>query len=91
MYIDKYGKEITKKLAKLRKKDFKHFTIVIKKIDKILENPEHLHKFLRYEMKGEQRIHIGHFILTFTIDKKKKIISFYDYDHHDNVYRWLYD
>ena len=86
MYIDKYSEEITKKLAKLKKKDHKHYLIVRKKIDWILANPEHSYKGLHYNMKGISRIHIGHFVLTFRIDSINKIIYFEDYDHHDKIY-----
>ena len=87
MYVDKYSEEITKKLAKLKKKDSTHFSIVIKKIDWILANPEHRYKDLHYSMKGVSRVHIGHFVLTFKIDNLNKIIYFEDYNHHDNIYK----
>ncbi len=87
MYVDRYSEEITKKLAKLKKKDTKHFEVVRKKMDWILDNPEHKYKDLHFNMKGMNRIHIGHFVLVFVIDKINKIISFEDYDHHDNIYK----
>ena len=87
MYTDKYSKEITRKLAKLKKKDPKHFEIVRKKMDWILENPEHRYKGLHFNMKEINRIHIGHFVLTFSVDNINKIVSFEDYDHHDNIYK----
>ena len=37
-------------------------------------------------MKGVLRVHLGHFVLAFIIDHKNKLVSFEDYDHHDNVY-----
>ncbi len=86
MYKDLYSEEITKKLAKLRKKDPNHFSKVMKKIDFILANPKHSYKFLHHTMKGINRVHLGHFVLAFVIDYKKKIISFEDYDHHDKIY-----
>jgi mRNA-degrading endonuclease RelE of RelBE toxin-antitoxin system len=87
MYSDRYSETIIKKLAKLKKKDAKHYVTVRKKMDWILSNPEHRYKLLHYTMKGINRIHIGHFVLTFIIDHKKKIVSFEDYDHHDKIYR----
>ncbi len=87
MYSDKYSEEITKKLAKLKKKNIKHYQNVRKKMDWVLEHPKHDYKFLGYDMKGVQRVHIGHFVLTFIIDYNNKIISFEDYDHHDNIYK----
>ncbi|MEK6835134.1 MAG: hypothetical protein AABX61_02625 [Nanoarchaeota archaeon] len=87
MYVDKYSEEITKKLAKLKKKDLTHFNLVRKKMDWILSNPEHRYKDLHYSMKGVSRVHIGHFVLTFKIDNLNKIIYFEDYNHHDNIYK----
>ena len=87
MYTDKYSEEITKKLAKLKKKDAKHYQNVRKKMEWILEHPEHEYKFLGYEMKRVNRVHIGHFVLTFIIDHSNKVISFEDYNHHDKIYK----
>jgi mRNA-degrading endonuclease RelE of RelBE toxin-antitoxin system len=86
LYRDAYTEEITKKLAKLKKRDSKHYEIVRKKMDWILNNPEHNYKDLHYELKGFNRIHIGHFVLVFSINHIEKIVSFKDYDHHDNIY-----
>lgn len=87
MYADLYSKEITRKLTKLKKKDSQHYQIVRKRIDWILANPEHRYKDLRYDMEGLQRVHIGHFVLVFSIDHIKKTVTFGDYDHHDKIYR----
>ncbi|MDP2907831.1 MAG: hypothetical protein Q8O03_07875 [Nanoarchaeota archaeon] len=86
MYTDAYSEDITRKLSKLKKKNSKHYEIVRKKMDWVLANPEHRCKDLHYDMKGIKRVHIGHFVLIFTVDHKKKIVSFEDYDHHDNIY-----
>lgn len=87
MYTDKYSDEISRKLAKLRKKDPKHYSIVCKKMDWILANPKHRYKDLHYSMKGIQRVHIGHFVLVFVINHVQEIVSFEDYDHHDKIYK----
>ena len=87
MYVDRYSDEITRKLAKLKKKAPKHYEMVRKKINWILANPEHRYKDLHYSMKGISRVHIGHFVLAFRIDNVNKIIYFEDYDHHDNIYK----
>ena len=87
MYTDSYSEEITRKLSKIRKKDKKHYSVVRRKMDQILANPKHRHKDLHYTMKGIKRVHIGHFVLVFTIDHKNKLVSFEDYDHHDKIYQ----
>ncbi len=87
MYTDTYSEEIAKKLSKLKKKDLQHYTKVHKKMDQILENPNHSYKYLHHDMKGVNRVHIGHFVLVFIISHEEEIISFEDYDHHDNIYK----
>ena len=86
-YEDRFSEEIRKKLSKIKKKDVKHFKIVMKKIDNILQNPDNKYKFLHYNMKGINRVHIGNFVLIFRIDHSNKLIFFEDYDHHDKIYR----
>jgi mRNA-degrading endonuclease RelE of RelBE toxin-antitoxin system len=86
MYVDSYNEEIVRKLSKLIKKDPIHYSKVRKKMDSILAEPTHSYKFLTNDMKGINRIHLGHFVLVFVIDHKNKIVSFEDYDHHDKIY-----
>lgn len=86
MYTDLYSEDLAKKLAKLKNKDLIQYKRVRKKIDEILSSPEHSYKFLTHNMKGINRVHIGHFVLVFVINHDNKTISFEDYDHHDNIY-----
>ena len=87
MYTDRYSEERTRKLTKLNKKDSKNYESVRKKMDWILSNPKHEYKYLHHTMKGVNRIHIGHFVLTFIIDHVNKTIYFEDFDHHDKIYK----
>ena len=86
LYTDEYSDKISDTLAKLKKRDLKQYLIVRKKMDWILENPGHSYKFLSQDMKGLSRIHLGHFVLVFSINHKKRLVSFEDYDHHDKIY-----
>jgi len=86
LYTDEYSDEIGYKLAKLKKRNPEQYSIVRKKMGWILENPRHRYKFLSEDMKGLNRIHFGHFVLVFSINHEKKLVSFEDYDHHDKVY-----
>lgn len=86
MYKANYSEDVIKKLSKLKKKDSNQYQIVLKKINSILENPDHEYKFLHHNMKGISRVHIGSFVLIFIVNNSKKIISFEDYDHHDKIY-----
>ena len=86
MYTSRYNGDLSRKLSKLKKKDPNQHSIVYRKIDQIIANPDHRYKDLHYTMKGIKRVHIGHFVLIFRIDHKNKIISFDDHDHHDKIY-----
>ena len=87
MYKDLYSEVITKKLAKLRKKDTIEYPQVRKNMDSVLADPTHGYKFLAHDMKGLNRVHLGHFVLMFSINHQNKTDSFEDYDHHDTIYR----
>ncbi|MBS3135436.1 addiction module toxin RelE [Candidatus Woesearchaeota archaeon] len=86
MYSDLYSEEITRKLAKIRKKDPAHYSRIRKKMDSISAEPEHSYKFLGHDMKGINRVHLGHFVLVFAVYHKNKTVSFEDYDPHDYIY-----
>lgn len=58
-----------------------------KKIEKILENPEHF-KPLKHDFAGERRVHImRHFVLRYEVDKDSKIICLSFFGHHDEAYK----
>ena len=71
------------KLEKLQKDDPKQYSNVIKKISQIQENPEHF-KPLSGDLSGSRRVHIGDFVLIYSLVKDKIIIL--DYDHHKKIY-----
>lgn len=74
-----------KKFYKIAKKNKVLFEAISKKIEEIKINPEHF-KPLRGDMKGQRRIHFGHFALTFEIIYERKVIRILDFDHHDKIY-----
>jgi len=79
---------LEKILKKLFNKDRNLHEQVMKKIEEVTSsyNVEH-YKNLRYDMKDSKRVHIGHFVLVFSYDKKTDFVSFEDFDHHDTIYR----
>ncbi len=80
---------LKKILRKLFRRDRKSYEAVLKKIEEILRcrNPHH-YKNLSHDMKEFKRVHVAkHFVLTFKVDENKKTIKFYDFDHHDKVYK----
>ncbi len=75
-------------LQKLYKKDYKRYSILLKKINEIVnsENVEH-YKNLRAPLNNFKRVHIDtSFVLVFKYDKINDKIIFYDFDHHDKIY-----
>ena len=83
MYEAVFSDEFKIQLKKLKKKDKATFERVEKKIKEILIEPEHL-KHLRNVLKGEQRVHLGHFVLRFSVKENK--IYFITFKHHDYAY-----
>lgn len=86
MYELELSDEVTEKFHKMEKKDKKQLERINKKILEIRENPDRF-KPLGNIMKGRRRVHVGHFVLVFSIDEINKIVKLTDYDHHDNIYR----
>jgi len=88
MHIYKYSDKLKKILKKLSKKNKQLYEQVLKKIDEIINSYNvDTYKNLRYNMKDYKGVHVGHFVLVFEFDKNKNIISFEDFDHHDNIYK----
>ena len=58
-----------------------------KKMNEILENPQH-YKPLKYNLAGERRVHImKSFVLKFEINEQNKIVTFFFFGHHDEAYK----
>jgi len=79
---------LQKILNKLSKKNRNLYEQVLKKIEEIINCSDIEHyKNLRYDLKDEKRVHIGHFVLAFQFIKSENKIRFLDFDHHDNIYK----
>ncbi len=88
MYNYEIKPNLKKILRKLLKKDKSIYEQISNKINEVINSPDVEHyKNLRYDMKGFKAVHIGHFVLIFKLDKEDDLISFEDYDHHDNIYK----
>jgi len=86
-YAASYSEELTEKLVKIKRKYRKMYDTILKKIDEILQNPEH-YKPLRHDMHTLRRVHIfGSFVLVFKIEESTKTVKFMDFDHHDKIYK----
>ena len=87
MYSLEIRPELDKKFSKLAKKNKKQFEIIKKKIKEIIKNPQH-YKNLRKPLQNWKRVRIDKgFVLTFSVDEGKKIVTLEDYDHHNNIYK----
>ena len=84
-YQYEFRESVEKILQKLAKKNPKQLLIIEKKIEGIIENPQH-YKNLRSPLQHWKRVHIDRsFVLVFSVDETTKTIIFEDYDHHDNI------
>lgn len=70
---------------KLAKKDKVSFEYLNKKIEEIREEPYHF-KPLRNPLHNFRRVHIGNFVLVYSIDEKRKTVILERYRHHDEIY-----
>ena len=77
---------LDRKMCKLLKKDKPKYEMLQSKMEEIAQDPHH-YKSLGNVMAGTQRVHIGSFVLTFTILEDEKKVVFLDVDHHDKIYR----
>ena len=78
---------LDKKLEKLSKKSKRQYEIILKKIEEILDNPQH-YKNLRAPLNHLKEVHIDkHFILTFSIDENAKTVTIEDYNHHKEIFK----
>jgi YafQ family addiction module toxin component len=81
--------KLRKKLSIVFKKDPKRYDILMKKIEEILNADNIAHyKNLRKPLQDFKRVHIDtHFVLVFKYEQNEDAIYFYDFDHHDNIYK----
>ena len=86
-YVYEVGKALAVALEKIKKRNPSQFKAVIKKMHQILENPLH-YKPLRGNLKGLRRVHVDRsFVLVFEVFETENKVVFWDFDHHDNIYK----
>jgi mRNA-degrading endonuclease RelE of RelBE toxin-antitoxin system len=80
---------LKKSLIKLFKKDKVTYEILMKKIEEIISTQDISHyKNLRKPLQDFKRVHVrGPFVLTFKYIESENKILFYDFDHHDYIYK----
>ncbi|MFH1248564.1 MAG: type II toxin-antitoxin system mRNA interferase toxin, RelE/StbE family [archaeon] len=77
-YSLEIGEHLKKVFEKIKKKDVLQAEIIKRKINEILEKPE-IGKPLTSDMAGQWRVHIRHYVLTYEIIEKEKIVRILDY------------
>ncbi len=82
-YSIEFSDEFEKSIQKLKRKNPVMFSQIQKKLLELIQNPEH-YKPLRNILAGYRRIHIGSFVLIYTIDEN--IVRIISLDHHDKAY-----
>lgn len=87
MYKLVIREKVDKRFFKLSKKNKPLMKIVDKKILQIRENPYRF-KPLRKPLQNKRRVHIGKsFVLIYSINETKKIVTIEHFDHHDFIYK----
>lgn len=87
MYKLAVKESLDKKFKRLQKKDREMLRLINRKVQDILENP-HRFKPLRNPLQNKRRVHVGgSFVLIYEINEKEKIVTLFDFDHHDNIYK----
>lgn len=84
-YVLEQREHLDKVFRKLAKKDKHQLEIISKKIEQILHSP-YAYKPLQAPKQNQRRVHIGSFVLVYSTDEARKIVTLEDYAHHDVVY-----
>jgi YafQ family addiction module toxin component len=87
MYKLAVKESLDKKFKRLRKKDKEMLRFINRKVQDILEDPYRF-KTLRKPLQNKRRVHVGgSFVLIYEINEKEKVVTLFDFDHHDNIYK----
>lgn len=80
---------LRKKISKLHIKDKVTYNALMNKIQEILNCKDVNHyKNLKRPLQDFKRVHIkGSFVLIFKYIKSQDKVIFFDFDHHDNIYK----
>lgn len=72
-------------LSKLARRDPDRLRLIESKIGQILADPHHF-KPLRAPLQHLRRVHLGSWVLVYSIDENNKLVVIEDYAHHDEIY-----
>ncbi len=61
--------------------------LINRKVQDIMEDPYRF-KPLRKPLQNKRRVHVaGSFVLIYEIDENEKLVTLFDFDHHDYIYK----
>jgi Cytotoxic translational repressor of toxin-antitoxin stability system len=87
--MNEYHVEISLKLLKefkkLKKKNLPLLIAVNKKVEEIKLDPQS-YKNLNAPMNNLKRVHVGSFVLLFSVNEQTKTITLEYFEHHDDAY-----
>ena len=89
MYSKEYMPKFKKKVNKV--KDKKGRQNIWNKINEVVTtveiNPDH-YKNLHNPLQEYKRVHVnGSYVILFVVDEVNKKVTFYNYAHHDDIYK----
>ena len=80
--------KLKSKLSKLYKKDKSLYNTIVKKMEEISNSKDINHyKNLKKPLNMLKRVHVKSYVLLFSFDSRKDVLTFYDFAHHDEVYK----
>ncbi|MDE1822982.1 MAG: type II toxin-antitoxin system RelE/ParE family toxin [Candidatus Micrarchaeota archaeon] len=74
---------VDKLFGKIKRKDKETYREILRKLDKIAENPYHFGKPMRSGYKGVWEVHIKNNVLYYRINEIKKSVEVVAYLDHD--------
>ncbi len=86
MYVLETREHVERIFKKLARRNPNQMEVIGRKIEEILEDP-HRFKPMHFPLAGIRRVHLGNFVLLFSLDEERKTVVLEDYEHHDRVYR----
>ena len=85
MYDLEIEDKVYKIFSKLSKRDKALMIKINKKVLEIRANPLR-YKPLKGPLKNRRRVHIGSYVLIFSVDESRKVVKLLEFEHHDKAY-----
>jgi len=86
LYSLKIEKDVDRIFSKLSKKEPNQLNAIMKKIQQILKKPQQF-KPLKFPLQHLRRVHVGSFVIIYSIEEINKVVAIEDYEHHDELYK----